>query len=125
MLIDNIQLPDFDWIDEFGWCSVVQSQKYSINGSLFIQEGMRMKGRPLTFNGGENKNLITRAQVELLYASQNTLNHLFTITLSDSRVFNVRWRNSEGNAVEVVPFVTYNFTSTNLYVVESLKFLEV
>lgn len=125
MIIDNITLPNFDWIDEFDWCDVRQSQSHSINGALFIQESVLQKGRTLTFSGGENTNLITRSQVLLLKNSQNTLNKTFTITLIDGREFTVRWRNSDGQAVEVAPFISHGYNLLNLYVVNALKFVEV
>ncbi len=125
MIIDNITLPNFDWVDEFDWCSVRQSQNFSVNGALFIQESILQKGRTLTFAGSENMNLITRTQLSLLKSSQNTLNKTFTITLVDERVFTVRWRNSEGSAIEVVPFISHGFNSLNLYTVNALKFVEV
>ena len=125
MVIDNIVLPNFHWIDEFEWCSVRQSKNYSITGSLFVQESAVLSGRDITFSGTDNSNLITRSQLVLLKASQNTLNKTFTITLADDRSFTVRWRNSDGMAVEVTPFISHSYNNNNLYVVKALKFMEV
>jgi len=126
MIIDTITgLPNFDWIDEFDWCDIRQSQNHSVSGALFIQESVLLKGRTITLAGSENMNLITRSQLVSLKASQNTLNKTFSITLVDERVFTVRWRNSEGSAIEVVPFISHGYGTANLYIVNALKFVEV
>lgn len=48
----TITLPtDLNWVDEFKWSPVIQSQEYAISGSLVVDDWVKLAGRPITLQG--------------------------------------------------------------------------
>lgn len=105
---DTVELPqDMQWIDEFGWSSVVQTEPlYSLSGSLLVQQGKRLAGRPITLTGEWVWH--KRQTVETLIAWAEELNLPMTLKHYDGRVFSVCFRLHDtalGN-VEAVQYAT-------------------
>jgi hypothetical protein len=49
----TLTLPDdLLWTDEFAWTPVTVSSSYSAGGSLLINRGVKLAGRPITLQGG-------------------------------------------------------------------------
>ena len=126
MDLDGITLPDtLEWVDEYDWSSVVQSSGYGVTGALFIQEGVKLKGRTITLVGTEDLGWVTRETVNLLNTKRNVAGWQGTLTLPDARTFLVSFRNGE-NAIEVAPVVTYNqYQIGQHYRVRNIKLMEV
>lgn len=126
MDLDGITLPDtLQWVDEYDWSPIVQSSGYGVTGSLFIQEGTKLKGRTITLTGTEEMGWVTRAIVNLLNAKRIVAGWQGTLTLPDAREFTVSFRNGE-NAIEVSPVVPHNqFAVSQYYRVRSIKLMEV
>ena len=126
MDLDGITLPDtLQWVDEYDWSPIVQSSGYGVTGSLFIQEGTKLKGRTITLTGTEEMGWVTRAIVNLLNAKRIVAGWQGTLTLPDAREFTVSFRNGE-NAIEVSPVVPHNqFGVSQYYRVRSIKLMEV
>lgn len=105
---DTVELPqDMQWIDEFGWSSVVQTEPvYSLSGCLLVQQGKRLAGRPITLTGEWVWH--KRQTVETLIAWAEELNLPMTLKHYDGRVFSVCFRLHDtalGN-VEAVQYAT-------------------
>lgn len=95
--LDTISLPkDLEWVDEFNWDKVQQTTVYGATGSLFIQEGVKQAGRPITLVGKEDMGWITRETAVLLLAKKNTASLEMSLVLSDNRTFNVMFRQADG-----------------------------
>lgn len=51
-----ISIPDqLYWIDEYKWSKKIQTQEYAISGSLIVEEWVKLAGRPITLQGGEDR----------------------------------------------------------------------
>ncbi len=101
MTLDEITLPDdLEWVDEFDYSSIVQNMQYGVTGSLFIQESKKQAGRFITLAGSDDMAWLNRTEVVALQAKADTADLEMTLTLSDGRSFNVRFRHGE-KAIEV------------------------
>ena len=105
---DTVELPqDMQWTDEFGWSSVVQTEPvYSLSGSLLVQQGKRLAGRPITLTGEWVWH--KRQTVETLMAWAEELNLPMTLKHYDGRVFSVCFRlhDTALGSVEAVQYAT-------------------
>lgn len=92
--LDTVQLPDdLEWIDEYDWSPVSQVREHTIGGSLVVEEGTMLAGRPITLSGRDYA-WVERSVVDelraLLVAGQ-----IMTLTLEDGRQFAVIWRHDD------------------------------
>ena len=89
---DTVELPqDMQWVDEFGWSSVVQTEPaYSLSGSLLVQQGKRLAGRPITLSGEWVWH--KRQTVETLMRWAEEINLPLELTHYDGRRFTVAFR---------------------------------
>lgn len=57
-----------EWVDEFEWDAITQSQERSLSGAFLVQEGVKLYGRPITLqsNGGAWFTLATVRALEAL-----------------------------------------------------------
>ena len=62
---------DLEWVDESTWSPVEQSLEYSLQGSLFIQEGVKLKGRTITLQGKDDMSWINREVFDKLILMRN------------------------------------------------------
>jgi hypothetical protein len=126
MNLDGITLPDsLEWEDEFDWSPITQSVGYGATGALFIQEGVKAKGRTITLVGTDEVGWVTRSVVTSLQTKRDTASWSGTLTLPDARTFTVMFRNSD-NALEVSPVVPYNqYASGQMFKIKSIKLMEV
>lgn len=96
MMLDSVQLDDqFEWVDEFDWDAVAQTQERSVTGVLLVQEGQKVHGRPITLqsNGGVWTPLSVVRQLEVL---RDQLGRVMPITLPDGREFSVIFDRTNG-----------------------------
>ncbi len=57
-----LTLPDdLLWPDEFSWAPVATNASYSAGGTLLINRGVKLAGRPITLQGGTSWGWIDRA----------------------------------------------------------------
>lgn len=126
MDLDGITLPDsLSWADEFDWSPITQSTGHGVTGALFIQEGVKAKGREITLTGTEELGLITRSVVESLITKRDTTLWTGVLTLPDARTFTVAFRNGD-KAVDVSPVIAHNqYVSSGLYKVNAIRLMEV
>lgn len=95
---------DLVWSDEFSWNPIDRSAEHSLTGALITKEHIKLAGRPITLEAkSESRGLIwmTRTTIEALYTKSQTLDTSMTLTLSDERVFTVRFRDDGFEATPV------------------------
>lgn len=85
------------WIDEFDWSPVVSAQSYSIAGSLIVDTGVRLAGRPITLQARDDAGWkdMTRVKVAQLAALAALPEEVLTLVLHDGREFSVRFKPGE------------------------------
>lgn len=93
--LGQIQLPDdLEWVDEFDWCPVEDSIDKGLSGSLIVQTGTLLAGRPITLSGSDNSAWISRAVLEQVKALADVPQSGLTLNYH-GRSFNVRFRYTE------------------------------
>ena len=110
MMLDSIDLGEqydlggdqLEWVDEFDWDAVAQEQDRSLAGTLFVQEGVKVHGRPITLasNGAAWFPLSLVRQLEIL---RDQPGRVMPLTLPDGREFYVIFNRANGAALEAKP----------------------
>jgi len=122
--LNTIILPeDLIWVDEFDWQQTAESKEYSLSGSLLVDTGTKLKGRAITLQGEINAGWTTRTDILSLQTLANT-NATMTLTLNDSRTFQVRF-DYNAKSVEVKPIVDYSTPAVTDYYQIILRLYEV
>lgn len=123
---ETVLLEDgFLWSDEFDWKPKEQSQQYAVDGSLIVQEGTKLSGRPITLTAGDGQGWIKRRHLRTLMA-WSALSEQFTLQfeyLHDIRSFNVIF-NHEAGAVEAKPVLEHPTVSEDDFYAVTLRFTE-
>ena len=125
---ETVPLEDgFLWSDEFDWKPVEQKQERSISGSLIVQEGKKLSGRPITLvPPSSGQGWIKRKHLRTIL-EWSALGEQFTIEfeyLHDQRRFNVIF-NHEAGAIEAKPVKEFPTVSEDDYYVVTMRFTEV
>ena len=87
--------PDLRWSDEIGWTSVQRTAERSLTGALIIQEGVKLKGRPITLEAKSEEQgyvWMDRTTLLALKTLEETPGWSGTLTLADARTFTVSFR---------------------------------
>ena len=84
-----------EWVDEFEWDAITQSQERSLSGALLIQEGVKLYGRPITLqsNGGA---WFTLATVRALEALRDQPGAQMLLELPRGEQHWVTWNRADG-----------------------------
>lgn len=109
----GIELPaDLQWTDEFTGWQIGQQVRNSLTGALIVQESKRQAGRPITLqstrDGAAYVGVVSLPILRALQDSESTL-QIAPLELvlpahnGGERTFQVRWRRSEGAAIEAEP----------------------
>lgn len=112
--LDGIQLPDdLNWSDEFTAWRVGQVVRTSLTGALIIQEAALQAGRPITLEStslgnGQFVAPVTLDVLQALRAKEEIAGGApMTLTLpatgGGTRSMSVRWRRTDGPAIEAQP----------------------
>ena len=116
---ETIELPtDLQWVDEFQWSKIAQSApEYSITGSMFIQQGTKKAGRPITLSG--DWAWVQRNDLTILRSWCDVPKLTMTLTHPDSQTSAVMWRLHEIALDNTTPVYyqapeedTYPYTAT-------------
>ena len=125
---ETVQLEDgFLWSDEFDWKPIEQNQERALNGSLIIQEGKKLSGRPITLTADTNMAWLKRHIVSQLKDWSALQDEQFTLVFEyphDNRQFNVIFNHAD-TAMEAKPVKDIPTVSEDDYYRVTLKFLEV
>lgn len=123
---ETVSLEDgFLWSDEFDWKPKAQTQEYAIDGSLIVQEGTKLTGRPITLTAAEGQGWIKRRDLRTVLA-WSALSEQFTLQFEyqhDQRSFNVIF-NHEAGAIEAKPVKDHPTVSEDDYYAVTLRFTE-
>ena len=117
----------FLWSDEFDWKPIEQNQERALNGSLIIQEGKKLSGRPITLTADTNMAWLKRHIVSQLKDWSALQDEQFTLVFEyphDARQFNVIFNHAD-TAMEAKPVKDIPTVSEDDYYRVTLKFLEV
>lgn len=121
----TIALPeDLRWIDEHTWSPVEQSVGYSLGGSLVVEIGTRLAGRPVTLAGDNDRAWITRTVLDQLYAWASVAGKTLTLTLADARVFSVMFRHHDG-ALQAEPVMFSVPAQSGDFFIVTLRLMQV
>ena len=97
--------PDLQWKDEFAWFAVEQTAARSLTGALLIDQGARVKGRPITLAPDANDAAwMPRATLAQLQAWEATPGRVMTLDLRGV-LYNVQFRRWDGPPVDAQPVV--------------------
>ncbi|MDH0185895.1 hypothetical protein N7676_00345 [Stenotrophomonas sp. GD03993] len=113
IVLAGIELPaDLQWTDEFTAWKVGQQARTSLTGALVVQESARQAGRPITLqttrDGTAYVGVVSLPVLRALQASESEarlapLDLVMPAHNSGERSFQVRWRRTDGPAIEVDP----------------------
>ena len=89
---DVMELPeDLQWTDEFNWSQIAQSApEYTLTGSVFIQQGTKKAGRPITLVG--DWAWVKRSDLIVLRSWCDVPKLTMILTHADGQESNVMWR---------------------------------
>lgn len=90
-----------EWVDEYEWDVIEQTQERSLTGALMIQQGVKLYGRPITLqsNGGA---WFTLATVRALEALRDQLGIIMSLTLPRGDQHYVTWNREDGPPLKAV-----------------------
>lgn len=125
--ITTIELnDDLRWIDEFGFSPITQNIERTISGAQVIQEGVLIKGRPITLSGGVGV-WMPKSVLNQLYDMAMQPNVTATLTMADGRVFKVTFnRNGTESPIRGEPVHRQTIESdATMYENITLKLMEI
>ena len=99
--LDTLELPEeLIWVDEFNYSEVQAKKNITIQGKVIIEESTikEGKGRPITLTG--DNAWIKRPLLKTLYGYAQETEKSMTLTLNDTRTFQVKFRFWEPPVVE-------------------------
>lgn len=122
--IGTVSLPDdLWWEDETEWTPVDQSSEYSVAGSLLVDIGVKLAGRPITLVGDEHTAWVNRATVLALMDLAALPGEQFPLTLHD-RVFTVMFRHGDGKPVDAEALVRITPPEgSDYYILKALRLM--
>ncbi|GAA4648725.1 hypothetical protein GCM10023116_09960 [Kistimonas scapharcae] len=109
MTLDDIELPDdLLWVNEYQWQPVAQETERTLTGALLVQEQAKLYGREIELLG-EQSGWVTRTTVDALKTLEAEAGKVMTLTLPDTRIFQVIFDRSNGAAVEAQQVLPYAY----------------
>jgi hypothetical protein len=101
----TITLPaDTLWRDETDWSPVEQSVEHTLSGSLDVQVGTRLAGRPITLGGEESASWLARVTILDLIVWAEVAGQELTLGYH-GRTFTVMFRHHDAPAVDAKAIV--------------------
>jgi hypothetical protein len=125
----EIQLPnDLLWEDEFKWSPKASTPSWALSGSLIVEHGIRLAGRPITLTPPDNEMAwVSRNTHELLRAAAAIPARRFKLMLeypTDTRQFLVAFAPVD-EAISGNPVKGFPEHEANAWFSLTLKFIEV
>ena len=122
--ISHEGLDQLYWSDEYKWSKVIQSQEYAISGSLIVEDWVKLSGRPITLQGGDDRTWVSKEVVIQIQTLLDLPGQSITLYLTDGRQFTVIFDNSSGAGFEAEPLGSIYPTPPEIpYVIKSMKFI--
>jgi hypothetical protein len=132
----GIELPyDIQWADEFTAWKVGQTVRVTLTGALVVQESALQAGRPITLRGFDDGGMRYVAPIPL--STLNALRALeetagganLTLVLpaagDTTRTFTVRFRRTDGPAIEATPIKYIVPAESADYFLATLRLIQV
>ncbi|PTY38550.1 hypothetical protein BGP77_11420 [Saccharospirillum sp. MSK14-1] len=105
MTLDDIDITNLLWTDQYLWSSVQQESERSLTGGLIVQEGAKQYGQPITLTNS----WLPKSAIEALKLKEAQPALEMALTLDDGTTHAVIFNRSQGAGVEARPV----FPSTN------------
>lgn len=123
----TIQLSDhLIWKDWGKYSQVEQSQEYSIDGSLVIEQTVKKAGMPITLSAEPDQGLKYRRDVEPIQQMMlANIDHPMILKLHDQSTYNVLFSCVDGTPIEATPLVEYADPVSSDYIGLTLRFIVV
>ncbi|MFQ3232139.1 hypothetical protein [Reinekea sp.] len=96
MTLDNIDISNMLWIDQFNWGPIAQQSDRTITGGLVVQEGVKKFGQPITLTDS----WLPKTTVDALKAKEAIGGLKMLLTLDNGATHSVIFNRSRGAAVE-------------------------
>lgn len=121
----TLTLPeDLRWVDEYAWSPVEQSVGYALAGSLIVETGTRLAGRPVTLAADADRAWIIKAALDQLYTWAGVAGKTLTLTLADARVMSVMYRHHDV-AIQAEPVMFAVPAQSGDFYVVTLRLMQV
>ena len=98
MKLDDIDIYNLYWANEFDYEPVVQAQIRSVTGALINFEQAQPVGQTMTLTGA----WVSRTTLLALQAKRTTANNTIEVTLDDGRIFTTIFDRSKTPSLEAV-----------------------
>lgn len=98
MKLDDIDIYNLYWANEFDYEPVVQAQIRSVTGALINFEQAQPAGQTMTLTGA----WVSRTTLLALQNKRKTANAILEVTLDDGRIFNTIFDRSKAPSLEAV-----------------------
>lgn len=123
--LDDLTLSnDLMWNSQYNWSPVVQTVSYAIDGTMIVEAGTKMKGRPVSLVGGSNFGWMQRSLIDLLYAKAVTAG--LTMTLNYKGQTHTVMFDHERGALDLALALPYSEYATNDWIqVSAINFITV
>lgn len=120
----TVQLPDdLQWIDEWDYSPIKQSTEPSLGGSLIVDVGTALSGRPITLQGDESWAWITRGTLTALKVWEAIPGAQLTLTINGA-ARTVIW-DHERKAIQAAPIQDFSDPAPGDWCVVTLRFIEI
>lgn len=113
--------------EEHDWSAVAQSQSYTLDGTLLIEQSVRLAGKPYTMQAPDDVAWLTRSTVNALKAERDKLGATFWLDyIADGAVKRIKviFDNSD-SAITATPVKGFISPNADDYYNVSLKLLEI
>lgn len=113
--------------EEHDWSAIVSSNKYSLDGTLIVEQSERLSGKPYTMQAPAGHGVLTRTTVNALKSERDKLDATFWLDyLADGEVKRVKVIfDTSSDAITATPVKrTASPEPNDLYNV-TLRFLEI
>ncbi|GAA4650994.1 hypothetical protein GCM10023116_32770 [Kistimonas scapharcae] len=125
MTLDDIELPDdLLWVNEYQWQPVAQETERTLTGALLVQEQAKRYGQEIEL-AGEQSGWVSRSTVEALKMLEAEVGKVMTLTLPDTRTFQVIFDRSNGAAVEARQVLPYAYPDNDYLYSLTIRLLTV
>ena len=114
--------------DEHEWSSLVSSTKYALDGTMIVEQSMRLAGKPYTMQAPSDMGYLTRSTVNALKAERDKLGATFWLDYrADGVVKRVKviFDTTGDDAITASPLKEFISPSLDDLFVVTLRFLEI
>ena len=114
--------------DEHEWSSLVSSTKYALDGTMIVEQSMRLAGKPYTMQAPSDMGYLTRSTVNALKAERDKLGATFWLDYrADGMVKRVKvmFDTTGDDAITANPVKEFISPSLDDLFIVTLRFLEI